>query len=313
MKIFVSIVSYRDPLLASTLDSLIENKSQRHEAVYGIFEQTVFENSLEKTRPDLIERSDVRYKRIDPIFSEGVGWAREFNQWQITDEQFFYQIDSHMLFDPNWDRTLIEDYKNGCEITGCKKVLITAPCKSYDLEDGVPKPHVYHEDMTGMMRYFTISDNNVAGAHGEFMRSVESVFPAFHICAGNMFTCTDWISDVGNKKDVFFDGEEQLLSLRTFEAGYKMFHPTKICSYHFSGTNAYVTKQWHEPIITHEKYSAFVSKSVKQLNDYLEQVRESVLVKYHEYSGIDYVSRTIDDRSYTDKIKMAEKGPVEGE
>jgi Glycosyltransferase (GlcNAc) len=59
MKIFVSIVSYRDPLLHYTLKSLMENKSEITDVVYGIFEQTATEDSLAVKYPELANHPDV--------------------------------------------------------------------------------------------------------------------------------------------------------------------------------------------------------------------------------------------------------------
>ena len=39
-KIFVNVCSYRDKLLAPTLESAMENESGRNQIVYGVFEQT---------------------------------------------------------------------------------------------------------------------------------------------------------------------------------------------------------------------------------------------------------------------------------
>ena len=46
VKIFVSVVSFRDPLLLQTVRSLIDNQSGIYEIVVGIFEQTCIEDSL---------------------------------------------------------------------------------------------------------------------------------------------------------------------------------------------------------------------------------------------------------------------------
>ena len=137
MKIFVSIISLRDPLLQKTLDSLIKNKSSRHEATYCVFEQTRLEDSLVTVRPDLVARDDVKYFRIDPEYARGVGWPRHLNTLEVTDEDFFFQIDSHMLFDENWDRIQIENYKQVSRMTGNKNVVITSGCKNFNIDEEV--------------------------------------------------------------------------------------------------------------------------------------------------------------------------------
>lgn len=298
MKIFVSICSYRDPLLHFTLESLIENKSDRHEATYSILEQAVYKESLEKLYPELVERPDVFYKRIDPIYSDGVGWARKVNSLNVRDEDFFYQVDSHMVFDPNWDRYLVEDYKRGVKKSGSKRVIIDGGTKTYTLdENNEPHKHIEANGVTTYARYFMWDRNSILGVHGHHVPPTKDVIPTSHLFAGNLFTHTEWLTNVGINHLSYFDGEEQLLTMTSFEAGYHMYAPTEIHCYHFHGSGEYTTKQWFKPIITMEKYGKYVELSIKQWKDYLEQVPESVLIDYYKYSGVDYINKKIEDRT----------------
>lgn len=297
MKIFVSIVSYRDPLLAKTIQSVLGQASSRHEITVGVFEQTAIEDSLETINPVLFNDPRVRYKRIDPIYSDGVGWARAINAMQIEDEDFIYQIDSHMIFGQDWDRHLVNDWKKAKLKAGTDRVIITGSCFSYELdENGEPKPHTNFYPMTCKVGYFHYQENNILGAHGDLIDRTDEVEPAIHICAGNFFTHVDWVKNVGINHKVFFDGEEQLMVLSSLANGYKLYHPRELHSYHFIGTGDYVTKQWHKPLITMEKYGQYVRKSIKQLNDYLEQIDEDVLEAYREYSGVDYINQRLEPK-----------------
>lgn len=298
MKIFVSICSYRDPLLHYTLESLIENKSNRHEATYSILEQVVYKDSLEKLYPDLVARPDVIYKRIDPQFSDGVGWARKVNSLNVRDEDFFYQIDSHMLFDPNWDRYLVEDYKRGVKKSGSNRVIIDGGTKTYTLdENNVPHKHINADEITTYAKYYIWASHNLLGVHGHHVPATSDVLPTVHLFAGNLFTHIEWLTNVGINHLSYFDGEEQLLTMTSFEAGYYLYAPTEVHVYHFAGSGEYTTKQWFEPVITMDKYSECVKTSIQQWTEYLENVSEDVLTDYFKYSGVDYINQKIEDRS----------------
>lgn len=298
MKIFVSICSYRDPLLHYTLESLIENKSDRHQATYSILEQVVYKESLEKLYPELVARDDVVYKRIDPQFADGVGWARKVNSLNVRDEDFFYQIDSHMLFDPNWDRYLVEDYKKGVKKSGSKKVIIDGGTKTYTLdEDGVPIKHIEAGGVTTYAKYFIWPHNSILGVHGHHVPPTKDVIPTAHLFAGNLFTHTEWLKNVGINHLSFFDAEEHVLTMKSFEAGYYMYAPTEVHTYHFSGSGEYTTKQWFKPVISIDQYNERVRLSVKEWTDYLENVEESVLMDYYKYCGVDYINKKIEDRT----------------
>lgn len=304
MKIFVSIVSYRDPQLKDTIMSLFDNKSTRHDITIGVFEQTALEDSLVTIDPQLATHPNVRYKRIDPIYSEGVGWARAINALQVEDEDFYYQIDSHMRFDKDWDRMLVNDWRKGRDAHGTNKILITCCCNNYDIdENGKDFLHRQGFPMTGKVKYFHYQDNNIIGAHGSIIGATENIEPAIHICAGNMFTHRDWLQDVGNNPRIYFDGEEQWLTLMSFAKGYHLYHPRVIGCYHYIGTAEYVTKQWFQPIITMEKYGQLVHKSIAELNTLLEEIDEDVLIAYHQYSGVDYINKRLDEKALSKEIK----------
>lgn len=297
MKIFVSIVSYRDPLLAKTIENVLAQASSRHQITVGVFEQTAIEESLVSVAPNLAEDPRVRYKRIDPIYSEGVGWARAINAMQIDDEDFIYQIDSHMMFDKDWDRYLINDWRKAKAKAGTDKIIITGSCFTYELDqDGEPKLHTNHYPMTCKVGYFYYQENNLLGAHGDLIDRTDDVEPAIHICAGNFFTHVDWVKNVGVDHKIFFDGEEQLMVLSSLANGYKLYHPRELHSYHFIGSGDYVTKQWHKPLISMEKYGEFVRKSIERFNDYLEHIDEDVLEAYREYSGVDYINQRLEPK-----------------
>ncbi len=61
MKIFVSIVSYRDPLLHQTIRNMMEMQSQLTNVTYGIFEQTDYPESLEAKYPDLAQNKNFSF------------------------------------------------------------------------------------------------------------------------------------------------------------------------------------------------------------------------------------------------------------
>lgn len=305
MKIFVSVVSYRDPQLKDTIRSLLDNKSSRHEVTIGVLEQTIEEDSLINADPTLLKHPSIRYKRIDPIYSEGVGWARAVNALQVEDEEFYYQVDSHMRFDQDWDRWLINDWRKGRDAHGTNKILITCCCNNFDIdENGKDVLHRHGFPMTGRVKYFHYQDNNIIGAHGTIIGATENIEPAIHICAGNMFTHIDWLKDVGNNHRIYFDGEEQWLTLMSFAKGYHLYHPRVIHCYHYINTAEYVTKQWYKPIITMEKYGQLVHKSIGELNKLLQEIDEDVLISYYEYSGVDYINKKLDDRARTRDINV---------
>lgn len=302
MKIFVSVVSYRDPLLKQTIESLIENKSVRHDIVIGILEQTKLEDSLATLAPDLIAKDIIRYKRIDPEYADGVCWARSINSMQANDEDFIYQVDSHMLFDKNWDRKLVNDYKKGCNKVGHDKVIISGNCKNFRMEDEKPVMDFHPTDVTCKVKYFHYEPSiDLLAAHGDLIPATGDVEPAIHICAGNFFAPLRWIKEVGVDTGIFFEGEEQLMVLQSHLKGYEIFHPSAIMCYHYIDTHNYVTKHWYEPIsdATVDNYNKRVTRSHSYLKSYIDSLDEDILVAFHKKYGVNYIDKSLDESART--------------
>ena len=308
--IFVSIVSYRDPLLVETLKSLMEQKSGMYDVIVGIFEQINKEDSLQVKFPEVWDKykHEIRYKRIDPEYPDGVGWARAINALQIQNEDFYYQIDSHEVFDPNWDRELVKDYNLGVQKFNTDKVIITAGCKMFRYEDGKiikePQGHI-----TSKFKYFCFQENWMLGPHGDYVDAQTDLTPAIHISAGNFFTHTDWHRNVGLNGRVYFEGEEQIMTLTSFVAGYYMCHPRELHAYHLNDTHTYITKQTVQPVIDMNNFTVNMKKTFAELHYVINSISDENLELYRKYSGVDYINRKLERRAITKSITMPENVP----
>lgn len=302
-KIFVNLCSFRDKLLPATLQSLLDNESGRNQVTYGIFEQTKFEDSLEKNFPELANHSRVRYKRIDPQFSEGVLWARAINALQLDGEEFQYQIDSHMLFDKAWDHYLILDYNQAVSLANTDKIILTSGTKNFDLENDRITKHVLNEDITVKLGYFQFDKNLRLHAHGPWVPATQVVTPSIHICAGNFFTTSKWIKDVGYNTKIFFEGEEQYMVITSIMAGYKLFHQRKIKVYHFLWSTTHDSKHTVKPVLSPERIKYLQDRSWREINNYIYSLTEDQLEYYRKQTGVDYINRKLEERANSRAMK----------
>lgn len=302
MHIFVSICSFRDPLLHHTVKSLIESKSKRHTATYAIFEQIKHSDSLENLYPELVNHPDVLYKRIEPQFSDGCVWARAVNLLSVTEKHdFIYQIDSHMVFDDDWDRFLVEDYKRARDDAGHDKVIITGSCLVFETnQDGQVHKRTWPQPMTTDVKYYMFDRyTGIPGAHGEPTLATEMPKPAFHILAGNFFTHREWIKNVGLIPESYFDCEEVLMTIMSYAAGYRMYHHTEVKCYHYHSTEAWPTKQFIDPVHSASKIQLAKDRSILYWKRYIENVREDVLNRFLIEFGVDFINLKIEDRART--------------
>ena len=301
-KIFVNICSYRDKLLEPTIQSLLDTESGRNQITYGIFEQTKLESSLQTKNPELVNHPRIRYKRIDPEFSDGVVWARCINSMQIYDEEFQYQIDSHMLFDKDWDNQLILDYNDASRIANTKKVVLTCGTKNFDLDGDRITKHTLTEDITVNLGYFQFDKDLLLHAHGSWVPATERSTPSIHICAGNFFMPVSWIKDVGYNTKIFFEGEEQVFALSTILAGYHIFHQRKIRVYHYIRSSSHESKQTINPVADPTRLSLNHKRSKKELVDYIYSLTDDQLEHYRKITGVDYINRKLENRAISRNI-----------
>jgi len=304
-KIFVNICSYRDKFLASTLENLIQTESGRNHITYGVFEQTSYDNSLIKNFPSLATHSRVKYKRIDPEYSEGVVWARAINALQIDDEEFQYQIDSHMLFDENWDHHLMLDYLQAVKLANTKKIILTAGTKNYRLigNNLLVKSTIDGGEITTSINYSQFPKSLKLSAHGHWINATKNVTPTVHVMAGNFFTITDWIKEVGYNTKIFFSGEEQILALSSWLSGYKIYNQRAVKVYHYIDSTNYETKPAINPVIPIEKIEWFEKRSQEELYNFIYSIDESILEKYKIETGVDYINRKLESRIISKYLK----------
>jgi hypothetical protein len=104
MSIFISIASYQDPLLVSTIFSAYKSAQNKDQLIFSVCDQSDSGIKVE----EIEFRSQIHYEHVDPLFSKGPCWARHRAQSFFNNEDYFLQIDSHTQFAPNWDRTFID-------------------------------------------------------------------------------------------------------------------------------------------------------------------------------------------------------------
>lgn len=297
-KLFVNLCSYRDKFLPSTLESLLATESGRNEIIYGIFDQSKLDTSLIQTHPKLANHPRVRYKRIDPEYSDGVVWARYINAMQIEDEEFQYQIDSHMLFDDAWDNNLIFDYNQAVKLANTNKVILTAGTKNFKLVgDANIVKSTFDGEITTNIKYVDFEKNLRLNAHGHWVEATQEVQPSIHILAGNFFTHTDWVKNVGYNPKIYFHGEEQILTLSSWLAGYKIFSQRSIKVYHYINSSNHESKSSINPVISQEKINKYEEQTNRELSRYIYSIDEELLKKYKEETGVDYINRKLESRA----------------
>lgn len=309
MKIFVSIASYCDELLFFTINSCIKNALNPNNIYFGIVDQN---NSSQKDKIEKLDfKEQIRYVYINKLDSQGVCWARNIAFSLVSDEDYLLQIDSHMLFEKDWDKTLLEQY-NKLEKKSEKPIISTYPYDFYLDENNEPvykkpsgktvlvlRPHpdTKLEEQSAVLRFRALhkfTNEEVLGAH---------------LAAGFIFTKATFIEEVPYDPFLYFHGEEQSLAVRSYTKGWDIYHPTWIPIYHCYKKKdiSYDTHHWNKEVDEKRVLNAnyLKNRATKRLNQLLygDGLKSSVyglgnkrsLEEYTKFTGIDYKTKTLNE------------------
>lgn len=306
MSIFVSIASYRDPLLCSTLQSLFEQADAPASLYVGVVDQGLPEDRLE-IDPALRER--VRYVHVDGRDTLGLGWARTLASSFYNFEDWFLQIDAHMQFAPGWD-TRMRALAQQCSVLN-PKLMISSHPPSFTLgPSGEPvlappsdlvAAHVVKEGQQlssdcSLLRYQSIlvpSDGPIHGAH---------------LAGGCLFTRGDFFLEVPYDPFLYFSEEEQALAVRGYTHGWDVFHVQGLPIFHLYNTEPTDrprTAHWSDALHAQRTFSwqMLNARSQQRLNRLLSGQpglgvyglgTTRTLAEYAEFSGVDYVNKVIE-------------------
>ena len=322
MQIFISIASYQDPLLKNTIEDAFDKALHKESLVFGICDQS--DDPLDLSQFSYADQ--IRYEHVETIFSRGPCWARARIQQLFGDEDFYLQIDSHSLFEENWDQKMINAIEkiktHGEKSEFHKKPFLT----------GYPRPFYFSEEQKTFVRQS--NDKNIFPIafrkdsifmRDRFSRQIglrtnkKGFSHGYLLAAGCLFAEGKIIREVPYDQYFYFYGEEISLMLRLFTHGYSAFHMSDLPIFHLY-TNHETNKRllhWspEEDQNRSIKWHELEKKSIERLTDLvlgnplngygLGNVR--TLEDYKILSGIDMINKEIFDEARATTSEFFEK------
>lgn len=309
MKIFINIASYRDPLLQNTVIEAYNNAKYKDSLVFGIVDQSYDKETFNLN--SLSFNNQIRYLRVDPEYARGACWARHLSQTYYNGEDYYLQLDSHSLFDQDWDEALIKQFSDLKQYHS--KPVMTA------------YPHVF--TMVGN-DYTKLSKQRYQGfvvimAHPKFHNNGAEAFlnatstvvnydtpvHGYLLSAGFVFAAGNIVEEVPYDPYLYFSGEEHSYALRLWTHGYNIFHPKNLPVYTFYG-NAYRQVVWGDMDLENSRQTKWWQYD-KISKDHLVKVVSGqdvgkyglgwsrTIEQYRDWTGIDYLTRTVDTKATT--------------
>jgi hypothetical protein len=317
-KIFISIAAFCDPYLEHTVTDAIAKAKKPERLVFGVVDQHP-ENRRQSLK-ELTPHSGLRYTNLHPVESRGVCWARSIAFSLYQDEPYLLQIDSHMLFEQDWDNLLIEQLEQ-LRLRHPKPILTTYPY-GFEFEEDKAVVKIAVSDKTTLV--LRPHPDTPLGAEYPTLRfRAEHVFlrePVLgsHIAGGFIFTLGRFVDEVPYDPHLYFHGEEQNLAIRAYTHGWDMFHPPKIPLYHLYKTpnTEHKNHHWHPDWEKERDFQWITLKNAsdQRLADLLYHRKNlgryglgnaRSLEDFAYLSGIDYVNKKIRSREYAESYPEA--------
>ena len=219
--IFVSVASYRDPDTQKTLDCLIESAYNPKRLRIVVIEQN------DKTDKFACEpRDNVRVMRN--VEAKGPAWARYLASSLWSNERWYLQIDSHMIFVKNWDKYIVEEMLNIQRLRkeDPEKCVITC----------YPPPQTNKDIFVSSVteKWFFDSNSHII-AQGSISAIKTEPVLGFFVSAGFLFFESEYFLEeipYDPKLQYLFQGEEILLSARLFTRNWGVYHPRFCVCFH---------------------------------------------------------------------------------
>ena len=227
--IYISIASFMDYELEPTIQSLLEEADKPQNLYISVCAQDNEFPDLEK----IFQKYKVagfNYIKLDYHLSRGVGFARYITQQQLSDKYKYYlQVDSHTQFEKSWDTRLIKEYAKIHDRFG--KSIISSYPPGYEVNDnevslfpnGRIPPVVNIKPTEGYLRFEAKYCDYVGGTEGQ---------STGYFCAGFAFGYSKYFLEVPYDPSIYFNGEEQTMSIRFWKHGTNIVCPSDIYLYH---------------------------------------------------------------------------------
>ncbi len=228
---YLSLASYRDPMLQSTIDSAFSTAAHPENLEVGCFISII--ESDPKTPSHLVSnthdgRVHSETEEAGSIFS--VTRARNKSiAWLSDKHDYVLQVDSHSRFLPNWDVELVEAYE---------KLKVTNAIFSSYIPSWFPNPDGTETYREFDSSYLSYGDYNNEGSKHAFFDTYELVprlpsvhnvdnvsMKSWHTAGMFLFGPSNYFIDLPQPEWIVFWGEELYNSVRAFTYGWDVYVP----------------------------------------------------------------------------------------
>ena len=274
--IFVAITGFDETFMESTISSAIKNAEYSERIFFGV--NNISSNGCFQ---DIIQTSK-SVRVIHSVVGQPRGWGIDRcsadSFW--NGEDFYLQIDGHMIFEKFWDSNLIFDWIKINRELNVQKPIISNHAPQWWLgDDG--QIMGYKKDSTQCCPIYI---QTIGEIHKNWSEPALIVDGGRQVCgdeiaehyviAGHfMFASSMWLWEIGHDPKAMFIGDQSMIALRSMTRGYRVFSTGRTYVWHLS---KHLSKrqpqqgEWRELVDNQYKVSDYVKKSeIKRVRQYL--------------------------------------------
>jgi hypothetical protein len=235
MKIFVAMPTLEDSETSLTIQNAYDTASNPEKIYFGIActsAQEYYDSLIKK----IGHYPNVNIMKYNLDENAGVGYGRSNSMKFYEDQEYMLQIDSHTLFEKNWDKILIEMYNKAVLKTNNPKTILTAYLSQYtntakygrlsDKEN--PKyPRFAYNDHNGLFRTRGIPGWDFTPMN-HFSNSYQDEFlPCVKFNANFAFGNKYFIQNTGLVENCYFWEEEILQTINLLGDNFSLVFPNQ--------------------------------------------------------------------------------------
>jgi glycosyltransferase involved in cell wall biosynthesis len=230
--IFVQVAAYREPELAATIASCLDEALHPGRLRFGVCLQ--HDASIPGAGPECLdalrERAEVRLVRLRHHRTRGGCWARFVAQGLYDGEDYTLQIDAHSRMRSGWDDALVTLLRALPD----RKPLVTGSPALYRLVYGEVELLEPQWEPVGVTRIAEWSRDGWIH-HTTEPPPADAMLTARRtrvLSGGFVFTLGAWNVEVRQDPEHLYTGEELALTLRSFTSGYDLWNPPRRMLWH---------------------------------------------------------------------------------
>lgn len=298
-KIFFSIAAYREDELIPTVNDAILKADNPQNLVFGIFDQNcrdgIKEHSEGFNALDL-KGAEIRIRFHNfEIVKGGLGWARYEAQKLYDEEDFVFQIDSHLRFIKSWDTVLLNMY-NSIPSDNDKRIMSSYP-PGY-----LPPNRILGPNYCYRIGVHPFQERDKLFPQNKAVSNIDKYdVPQLGFCTagGYVFGKGSWIHDVPADPNLYFGLDEPSMAFRSWTAGYDIYYPIKTILFHYYGRKT-GKRHWNDHVYWQKLDKLSRQHFFNLLEGKVEKFgfgKERFFEDFFEFSGINWYKKTITEKA----------------